>query len=162
MVPFTASTVSSESLKLVEDEYSKLQGAIDELGTSINKTIQEQKNDIELTHQKDMKKVEEEIEQHSRENARLEDEIANNLDDNSVLNQDHRGIRCLKHPRPVAYVILSWTERATACLLPLLKIKTKRKDREGTQSIDELIKFLATCKSKVNTHIKNHHDYHRH
>ena len=78
MTPFTASTISSESLKLVEDEHSKLEGAIEELETSINKTLLKQKNDIELTHQKALKKVEEEIEQHSKENARLEDEIANN------------------------------------------------------------------------------------
>ena len=78
MVPFTAITIRSESLRLVEDEYSKLQGAIEELGTSMNKTLAEQKKDHELTHQKALKKVEEQIEQHSKENARLEDEIANN------------------------------------------------------------------------------------
>jgi len=78
MSSFKATTISSESLKLVEDENSKLQGAIDELETSINKTLKEQKNEIEITHQKALKEAEEQIEQHSRENARLEDDIANN------------------------------------------------------------------------------------
>ena len=78
MEPFTTSTISSVNLKLVEDEYSKLEGTIDELGTLINTTLENQKKEQERMHQGKMKRVEEVIEQHKKEKTRLEDEIANN------------------------------------------------------------------------------------
>ena len=69
---------SIQSLQLVTTEYSKLQSAIDDLGTSINNTLGQQKQDLARTHETEMRTLQVEIERLTNERTRLEESIATN------------------------------------------------------------------------------------
>ncbi|KAL3763725.1 hypothetical protein ACHAW5_006169 [Stephanodiscus triporus] len=78
-IAFSALTVvSKECSQLVDAEFSKLQGAIDDLGTSIGNTLSLQKQDLERTYKSEMRKVEVEIENLTRDKNRLEESIMSN------------------------------------------------------------------------------------
>jgi hypothetical protein len=66
------------SLQLVASEYSKLQGAIEVLGTSIGSTLDRQKQDLERAYNSEMRKVQTEIENLAKEKSRLEESIMTN------------------------------------------------------------------------------------
>lgn len=66
------------SLQLVTSEYSKLQGAIDDLGSAIDGTLGRQKEDLQRTHKTEMRKAQVEIESLSKERTRLEESIVTN------------------------------------------------------------------------------------
>ena len=76
--PLLSSFVSTQSLQLVTSEYSKLQSAIDDLGTSINNTLGQQKQDLDRTHKTEMRTLQVEIERLTNERTRLEESIATN------------------------------------------------------------------------------------
>ena len=65
-------------LQLVTLEYDKLNTAIDDLGTNIGLTLDEQKKDIEQTHDKELRKVQVSVDELSKEKIQLEDDIASN------------------------------------------------------------------------------------
>ena len=66
------------SMQLVTSEYSKLQGAIDDLGSAIGGTLGRQKEDLQRTHKTEMRKVQVEIGNLSKERTRLEESISTN------------------------------------------------------------------------------------
>ncbi|KAL3826606.1 hypothetical protein ACHAXA_010531 [Cyclostephanos tholiformis] len=66
------------SLQLVASEYSKLQGAIDDLGTSIGSTLSRQKQDLERAYSSEISKVQAEIEILTNDKSRLEESIMTN------------------------------------------------------------------------------------
>mmetsp|Transcript_42633 Transcript_42633/g.89440 ORF Transcript_42633/g.89440 Transcript_42633/m.89440 type:complete len:211 (-) Transcript_42633:601-1233(-) len=66
------------SIQLVTSEYSKLQGAIDDLGSAIGGTLGRQKEDLQRTNKTEMRKVQVEIENLSKDKTRLEESIATN------------------------------------------------------------------------------------
>ena len=68
----------TQSLQLVTSEYSKLQSAIDDLGSSINNTLGQQKQDLDRTHKTEMRTLQVEIERLTNERTRLEESIATN------------------------------------------------------------------------------------
>ena len=47
MTSFVSTTISQECLQLVKSEYDKLNSAIDDLGTNIGSTLDEQKHELE-------------------------------------------------------------------------------------------------------------------
>jgi len=65
-------------MDLVESEYSKLKGAIDELGTAISGTLGRQKDELTRTHKTEMRKVQVETQNLSKEKIQLEESIATN------------------------------------------------------------------------------------
>ena len=73
-----SSTSSLSSLQLVTTEYSKLQSAIDDLETSINNTLGQQKQDLNRAHETEMRTLQVEIERLTNERTRLEESIATN------------------------------------------------------------------------------------
>ena len=80
-ISFTSSIfllLYTQSLQLVTSEYSKLQSAIDDLGTSINNTLGQQKQDLDRTHETEMRTLQVEIERLTNEKTRLEESIATN------------------------------------------------------------------------------------
>ena len=78
MTLLTSTVVDPECLQLVTSEYSKLQSAIDDLGTSINNTLGQQKQELNCTHEAEMTTLQVEIERLTNEKTHLEDSIATN------------------------------------------------------------------------------------
>jgi len=70
--------VNPAFLQLVSDEYSKLQGAIDDLGSSVSATLGRQNKDLQLTHEREMMKLQLALETTAKEKIRLEESIATN------------------------------------------------------------------------------------
>ena len=70
--------IDQDCLQLVSSEYLKLQGAIEDLGQSINKTLGRQKRDINFANKTEMRKLQVEIESLRKEKIRLEESIASN------------------------------------------------------------------------------------
>ncbi len=65
-------------MQLVASEYSKLQGAIEDLGTSIGSTLERQKQDLERAFNSEMGMVQAEIANLTKDNSRLEESIMTN------------------------------------------------------------------------------------
>lgn len=78
--PDTSSTtiMDSQSFKLVEIEYSKLQDCIEDLAEMINETLANEKEEIERTHKSAMREVNVELENLKLEKTKLEESIATN------------------------------------------------------------------------------------
>jgi hypothetical protein len=70
--------MDSQSFKLVELEYSKLQDCIGDLGEMINGTLACEKEEIERTHKSAMRKINVELENMKLEKTKLEESIATN------------------------------------------------------------------------------------
>jgi predicted RNase H-like nuclease (RuvC/YqgF family) len=70
--------MNKECVQLVASEYSKLQGAIDDLGTSIGNTLGQQKQDLERAYKSEMRKVKVEIESLTKDKNCLEESIMTN------------------------------------------------------------------------------------
>lgn len=66
------------SLHLITSEYSKLEVAIDDLGKSIDNTLDRQKQEFERTHKTEIENVKAEIENLIHEKQLLEDSLASN------------------------------------------------------------------------------------
>jgi len=78
MTAFASTVIDPECMQLVTSEYSKLQGAIDHLGSAIGSTLGRQKEDIQRTNKTEMRKTQVEIESLSKDKTRLEESIATN------------------------------------------------------------------------------------
>lgn len=78
--PDTSSTaiMDSQSFKLVEIEYSKLQDCIEDLAEMINERLANEKEEIERTHKSAMREVNVELENLKLEKTKLEESIATN------------------------------------------------------------------------------------
>ena len=59
-------------------EYHKLNSAIDDLGTSIGSTLDEQKNELERTHTEELRKIQLSVDELTKEKIQLQDSIATN------------------------------------------------------------------------------------
>lgn len=68
----------SSSLQLVALEYSKLESAIEDLGTSIGNSLDRQKRDLERTHKIETDELRAEIENLINEKQLLEDSLSSN------------------------------------------------------------------------------------
>ena len=77
-IAFASTMINKECLQLFASEYSKLQGAIDDLGASIGNTLGRQKQDLERTYKSEMRKVKVEIENLTKDKNRLEESIMTN------------------------------------------------------------------------------------
>ena len=69
---------NSSSLQLVTLEYDKLNTAIDDLGSSIGSTLDEQKQEIERVHTANLLKVQVSVDELSKEKIQLQDAISSN------------------------------------------------------------------------------------
>ena len=78
MTSFVSTTISQECLQLVKSEYDKLNSAIDDLGTNIGSTLDEQKHELERLHTAELHKVQVSAEELSKEKIQLQDSIATN------------------------------------------------------------------------------------
>ena len=77
-IAFASTMMNKECVQLGASEYSKLQGAIDDLGTSIGNTLGQQKQDLERTYKSEMRKVKVEIESLAKDKNCLEESIMTN------------------------------------------------------------------------------------
>ena len=66
------------SLQLVTTEYSRLEAAIDDLGTSIGNSLDRQRQDLERTHKIEVEKLKAEIDNLMHEKQLLEDTMTSN------------------------------------------------------------------------------------
>ncbi len=71
-------SLSTSSLQLVTSEYSKLEAAIEDLGTTIGNTLDRQKHDLERTHNIETDKLRAEIENLINEKQFLQDSLSSN------------------------------------------------------------------------------------
>jgi len=74
----TTHLFTNTSLKLVTSEYDQLNTAIDDLGTSIGSTLDEQKHELERTHAEELRKVQVSVDELTKEKIQLQDSIATN------------------------------------------------------------------------------------
>ena len=77
-IAFGLTCVNKECLQLVESEYIKLQGAIEDLGKSIDDTLSQEKEALVLTHQSEIAKCKIEIDNLIKDKRRLEESITSN------------------------------------------------------------------------------------
>ena len=91
MTLLTSTVVDLECLQRVSPEYYKLQSVIDDLGTSINNTLGQQKQELDRTQEAGMRTLQVEIERLKNEKTLLEDSIATNeralIESREVLEQ---------------------------------------------------------------------------
>lgn len=77
-IAFGLTCVNKDCLQLVESEYLKLQVAIDDLGTSIDNTLNRQKETLDLSHQSEIAKCKLEIDNLIKDKHQLEESITSN------------------------------------------------------------------------------------
>jgi len=77
-IAFGLTCVKKDCLQLVESEYLKLQVAIDDLGTSIDNTLNRQKEALDLSHQSEIAKCKLEIDNLIKDKHQLEESITSN------------------------------------------------------------------------------------
>ena len=78
VLSFTLATPFVSSLQLVTTEYSRLDAAIDDLGTSIGNSLDRQRQDLERTHKIEVEKLKAEIDNLMHEKQLLEDTMTSN------------------------------------------------------------------------------------
>ncbi|KAL9191378.1 hypothetical protein ACHAXT_001084 [Thalassiosira profunda] len=78
MTALTSTLINSGCLQLVSNEYERLQGAIEGLGTAVEGSLGCQKHELETKHKIELSKAQENADALSKEKTRLEDSIAAN------------------------------------------------------------------------------------
>ena len=78
MTALTSTLINSGCLQLVSNEYVRLQGAIEGLGTAVEGSLGRQKEALTLAHKRELAKAKEDADALSKEKTRLEDSIAEN------------------------------------------------------------------------------------
>ena len=78
VLSFTLATPFVSSLQLVTTEYSRLDAAIDDLGTSIGNSLDRQRQDLERTHKIEVEKLKAEIDNLMHEKQLLEETMTSN------------------------------------------------------------------------------------
>lgn len=84
---FTSTMVDPECIQLVTADHAKLQKAIKDLGSNIDGTLERQKEDLQRIQKTEMRRVQVEIENLSKEKTRLEESITTNEQANQLETQ---------------------------------------------------------------------------